>query len=45
MTLALNLEIVISNYFPLLYNNWLGAGQPSSRSSSPGKVKDFLFSM
>jgi hypothetical protein len=26
------------------YNDWLRAGQPKGRSSSPGKIKNFLFS-
>jgi hypothetical protein len=40
--------IVRSDYYsPLLaldsqYSNWLRAGRPRSRSSSPGKVKSFL---
>jgi hypothetical protein len=25
------------------YSNWLQAGQPRSQSSSPGRVKNFLF--
>jgi hypothetical protein len=27
------------------YSDWLQAGRPRGRSSSPGKVKHFLFSM
>jgi hypothetical protein len=26
------------------YSDWLGAGRPRGRSSSPGKFKNFLFS-
>jgi hypothetical protein len=30
---------------PNLYRDWLRAGRPRCRSSSPGRVKNLLFSM